>query len=266
MKVSTWILVGLLLAGAVGGFVAWRRATEPARAWAEFLELEGVEVRHLSGPPRLRAENLFRRFAPIGSGESRAWKPWVLLGSGSRSWMALHVGELPSGYDGTDLHVRLAALDGEGYLRGVDDWKVGMGVAAVSARSRFRTEAEGFVIEVVVLDGSEASTLIFGRSEDGTELVRVEDSQGRLLPKVLRKGDWRFRPPDRGPAWLRRIEDERPLESLPVLLWLGLRFEGTRPGSSATALVRKEVVDRLETLRTSPNPWIREAAALALRP
>ncbi|RPH36642.1 MAG: hypothetical protein EHM91_15815, partial [Planctomycetota bacterium] len=63
MKLSTSFLAGLILAVTVGGVVAWLYVTEPARTRAKLMDLEGVDLRELSGPARAGMESLFNRFA-----------------------------------------------------------------------------------------------------------------------------------------------------------------------------------------------------------
>ena len=274
MKLSAWVLVGLLLAGAVGGYVAWRRATEPARAWAEFLELEGVDVQALQGPPRQRAERLFERFAPdLGAkGYDRLWKPWMLLrgapASAGESWVAVHFcPKIPA--ESFWLRVMVPRQEGElgrvhaqGIIGDLKELPATLGAG-------FRPEADSWTLQLSFA-GADPTTSYYAWDGSALFLVRVEDGRGRFRSRdstQIHEGGFGPRPPPPPETrWAEALNDPGPVPVLVALSWLAYRDEDGPLKSVAPILQRDDVRSSLGRLASSTNPWIREAAELALRP
>jgi hypothetical protein len=273
MRVAAGVLIALLLAGAVAGFFAWRRHTEPARAWTEFLELEGVDIRPLTGPRRDRAEGLFLRFIGRDRATPFGEEHWMLLPGVPEEKedvrLAVRTEDLGNGPDGRTQLLELTLISRSG-VRHETDYVVESLPESWSARRIQRRELEGEAVELSA-GSPEASVRLFFASHDGRPaLIRVEDGAGKLRGRVYPRAGAQHRD-ERFPApssvrWNEMLSDSRPAAILEALLWLGLRYSTVRPEGVAEVLERSDILRRVQALRTSPNPWIREAVELALRP
>jgi hypothetical protein len=255
-------LTALLLAGSVGGFFAWRRHTEPARAWTEFLELEGVDIPALTGRSRERAELLFDRFAPRSGFGSDVW--------GYPSWRVIRFSK------GSSEEVVAVALECEfendSKLRVVHFWRMRRPgwrtlswhaeVAPADVRARRRPEAGVVCLEIVMQDGT---LFCFAIRDDGCIPVRFESAEGILKtwPDGLASPVPRR---ETSAEWARALEASDTPERLCRLSWLGVRAGGAPHPLIRLQLESEAVQKALRDLRWSPNRWVREAAELALRP
>jgi hypothetical protein len=259
------VVAGLLLAGAVAGFVAWRRATEPARARAELLELIGVDLRTLGSREYERARALILRFSGV-----HAWNPktridpWRILrlSPGLSAERVVVVGA-PAPEGATQVLWFMSF--GENIL---DTQAVVEAGTLNDVEAGYHAEIGGWalVLRLVDLDGH-PFRMIYAPHGRGWAVVRTEARDGTGIARLAvpwgrpRQGPWWAKTP---PAeWAETLRGTETIELLVRLSWLGLR-----PGPSEVEAARADprVRAAVEALRTSPNPWIREAAELALRP
>lgn len=257
--------MALLLAGAVAGYVAWRRATEPRRAWAEFLELEGKDLRTLPADERRRARELI-----LMHFDFHLWNQTIVFDPCA-------IVRVPSG-EGSERVLTLWTEDAEGgavVLWIAETTKRGrLGIAVhenarlEAGRGLFRREVTAGCLEIFVArqDGGRVRQ-IYAPHGLGWALVRTETPEGDAVgPRPVRwgmpgLGPWWAKGPSA--EWAQTLQGSETIEILVRLSWLGMR-----PGPPEVEAARADPAVRaaVEALRASPNSWIREAAELALRP
>jgi hypothetical protein len=254
MKRSAWILGVLVAAAAVGGFLAWRHHTEPARMRAELRELEGVDLRTLKGRARDRVESLFRRFADVEvAGIQSPTEPFTVFrmapDTPSEKLLLARTGD-----SGNDQIVWIWDAD-KGYV----DGKVWEGDSKlVSMRSVYRPEVDAWVLETVIAKAEGTTRHYRWLRESWFVLLRVEDGQGRALPVPLE-----LRLHDIGGTaeqWAALLPTYRGAELVYWLAWL--KSPGVAPGATNEPVLRSA----LEKYAASPNRWVSDAAKLAMQP
>ncbi len=263
----------LVAVGAVSlGTIGWvgRRATADSRAWNELLSYAGKDLARLSPEARARANTLYSlRTMPVTRRQSEYGQLWkilrfpearrvvfieatVLNALPAPDEIVFHVFDSdrhPLSWSGCTSGCNLQMAE----IRPIPD---------VCGRAAFEILDEGAHHEQVYRQ-------VFSLLDETPVLIRLETRRGLVARNSYGHPDGQFGPdlPARtSEEWEAALRASDPIEVLRSLVWLAGHHEHLADAPYATYhAVRKRpgVVEQLQVLKESCDPWIAEAARQA---
>lgn len=268
-----------------------QRVLASPQAWEEFLSFQGRDIFKLDNRKKARATTLLDTFLPErkareGLYRLSPWCVWSLDAERGPSRIVVLEGLdvhkegywIPSAYE-----LRVHVFGSDAKHLGSQWFLAGWRLVASDARV---SEIEGYsfpCIEVAcgpVIGGPDIWKQFYALGDDGVALIRLENRNGEAVRNRFSAPSHTIgpAPPTRTPEeWENLLDSEDHLFTLEALAWLGgihIDLDGDKPDFKHESITearlfkatrgRAGVVEALRRLVRSKNPWIREAAALAL--
>lgn len=270
-----------LLVAVAGGLWAWRRIQEPRRAWRALLALEGRDLRRQALDDVVDTQVAWRRFGGSRDLHNQAFQPLGVFrldpGGPRERVLLLEASEEADQHTVTGL--RLHVLDREGGLLTSTELDAGPRVQVWDAA----VENSLLRVRSLSLFASRIGAFVqhYGLHDDQPLLVRLESDKGVLRRNRYRNARFCFgpRPPRRTPSeWTGELGSGDRLRCLAALTWLAgdhdpppddfgpLPLAPAEPPTADEVRAHPEVARHIQTLRSSPDPWVREAAAVVPLP
>ena len=263
------------------------QSTARAQAWTKLLSYRDRDMRALNAETIREIEAAARVLIPERNGAGRSCsdcRPWFF-------WRIQH----PPGqtryilFDGQPLYMipgasraRVSVFEPDGQLLSSSafstGWRLHLEGAMLSSENPL-----GVPLIVALtrpsINGSDVARQYYAIIEDKVALLRFESSSGRLLRNPYAAPNLAIGPPlpQRSPEeWARALMSADPAQVLRALMWLGGRhldpqrqlppYMHQAPAESRLVTEirsREDVRRRVETLKSSDNAWLREAAEFA---
>ena len=286
-----WLAVwGLVLLGGLSGAGSARVGEGPATDLTSALprmvgksreQLQGADatlLEFLIAPDR---QGMDYDFAPF-----RLWDVWERPGpDGQRQYLVLH--GAPTRIIPGQSWLRLSLLETNG--RVLWSFRVPMGWRLVIGEVTLtRDVALGgwrLAVDYARVDhgGPDIGRVVLVLAGDELLTVRVENASGHATRNIYEAPNAILGPEPSGgvASWRALLDSDRPERQLAALVYLaGFHLRGERFGGGMPALLEhpgdvdtvrllradKEVRQRIEALKQSPHPWVREEAELAAKP
>jgi len=281
MRLPTFFLLLLGLAGCVGtGWFVWN-ATANSREWRELLDLSERRPIGLAKAEETRFQELGRRRVPLES--PRRSISWVasLEGEGVSRRFVL-VTEPREIRESGDTLFQIHVFDNTYRLLGSTLLSPGTGHRHIRCLKSNRKDLGSHAFQVecslpmprgVLEKGTQHYLLL----NDVPVLIRAEDAEGKRIQMEYEDRDRMLGPglPDCTPeAWEESLSSPSVAEVLRTLMWLGGRHGPRRRNTVDRddahhfddTVRRPGVARKVRELTQSPHPWVAEAAKAVVLP
>ena len=295
MRRSTVILGILVLASLVATVVAYWQATEKQRAWREFRGHWGKDLRSYDEEGHAKLERILAKLIPgrkpprgglLDIFDHRPYAVWTLQGNGQPTRVVLFEVQDTGSHPGSTgfrlttfteaggfLKTSLFTTGHRTYMRAFDLKKVPVSKYPVLEVDTGLGPGPG-----ANLGGHNPSRQVYALIDESWWLIRVEDDGQASAPTYSIR---HFRcGPELQPTDVSSVENAldspNSSEVLAILVWLGAFHKAAPAGEASpqyedaqSAAFHREVrqhpsvIKRVEELKKSSDPWIRDAAALA---
>jgi len=256
------------------------------RAWRELLSHEGQDGWDLDRAAWNTFTKLLRRRLPQDADRSEFLRAWAVVRFESVPRVVVFEASAIGWNIQGDFPVRAHVFTEEGEWLSTEDFSGGWCIMWGLPRAVHLTSVDAEVLKIIAgssIDKFARWTQYYGLRNNRLVLLRLEDASGKAIPNENGAPNWTVGPILKSPKevpWEESLSSEDPVERLSALVWLGgthvnpnlptewkYSHEDVTVGAFCEELRNRPGISaRLHDLAASPNPWVREAALLALSP